>query len=121
MSETTFSPITPSELQALVAAAAEDKHTVLFPTHVIRRGEEIVGYLSICATPIVNVWAHSKKVNALQSVRLMHKLDDELKKNGVGTYIMPCSKDSPYYPHMQKLGYSVLGENVWHFKQLQPA
>ena len=121
MSETTFSPITPDELQALVAAAADDHHSVLFPTHVIKRDGEIVGYLSVCATPIVNVWAHSKKINALQSVRLMHKLEDELKSNGILNYIMPCAKDSPYYPHMQKLGYTALGENVWHLKQLQPA
>jgi hypothetical protein len=111
-------PITAEDLQPLIEAAKKDNHVVLYPTHVIKNNDEIIGYTSVCATPVVMVWADSQKVSAAQSVILLKNLEKELQQSGIKEYLMPCAKDSPYFPHMTKLGFTVLGENVWHFKNL---
>jgi len=109
----------PSDAQALTEAARSDGHRVLYPTDIIKQGDEVVGYISVCATPIVTVWAHSKKIKAIQSVRLLQNLEDRMRAQGMNHYIMPCEKTSPYFPYMQKLGFVPFSENVWHFRNLR--
>lgn len=109
------------DIGPLVSLAASDNHCVLYPTHVIRKDGQVAGYVSVCATPIVNVWLHTQKVEALDSVRLLGKLDDYMRMIGQDSYIMPCAKTSPFYPNMERLGFTVLGENVWHLKNLKGA
>lgn len=111
-------PFKPHRRSELDQVAADDDHFVLYPTHTIDDGDLIVGYASVCATPIVNVWLHSKKVKALNSFRLLSTLEGALRMQGLKEYIMPCSRISPFFPNMERLGYSVLGENVWFHKDL---
>ena len=113
-----FRPITAEDLEPLKRAAAEDDHAVVYPTHMIERDGEIVGYVSVCATPIVNVWLDSKKVQALDSVRLLTRLEQRLEAEGLRQYIMPCAKDSPFFKRMVRLGFRAVAENVWFLKQL---
>jgi hypothetical protein len=111
-------PISKEMLAPLVEAAKGDNHEVLFPTHVVKNGNEIVGYLSVCSTPIVNIWLDSKSVAAADSMRLMDLIDGHLRMSGVKEYIMPCAKSSPFFNNMERMGYGVLGENVWFHKNL---
>lgn len=108
-----FQPITTAEEMAdLVTAAASDNHGVLFPTHLVKSDGDTVGYVSICAMPIVHVWLDSRRVHALQSIRLLRKADAMLRDAGIQSYVIPCSKESPFYAHMERMGFSILGETV---------
>lgn len=111
-------PVKADQLSALGAFANADNHCVLYPTHLVTDAGSTIGYASVLATPIVNVWLDSKRVSALVSARLLGMLDQALRFSGQRGYVMPCSKDSPFFPHMGRLGFSVMGENVWHFKDL---
>lgn len=111
-------PLDPALLPALRAAARADEHALLFPTHVVSKGGDLVGYASLDATPIVNVWLDSKRVVALDSVRLLVAAEQRLHERGIRTYVMPCARTSPFFPHMGRLGFKLLGENVWFVKTL---
>lgn len=111
-------PFDKERMAELRAAALGDAHLVLFPTHAVMDAGEMVGYASVCATPTVNVWLHSKKVNALNSVKLLGHLEAALRMQGLREYIMPCSKESPFFPNMVRLGFVPLGENVSFHKDL---
>jgi hypothetical protein len=119
MNDSRIEPFKHTDADALLQAAQSDGHRVLYPTNIIKQGEDIVGYVSVCATPIVTVWAHSKKIKVIQSVRLLQQLEDGMSAKGMNHYIMPCEKTSPYFPYMQKLGFVPFSENVWHFRNLR--
>lgn len=107
-----------SEFNDLRTAAALDNHAVWYPTHIIKKNGAINGYISICNTPIVNVWLDSKTLVARDSVQLLNTLENVMRMSGRQDYVMPCSKDSPFFNNMSRLGYSVMGENVWFHKDL---
>lgn len=111
-------PIRESDYPELQRRAALDNHGVWYPTHIVKKGGEISGYISICNTPIVNVWLDSKTIVARDSVQLLSTIENVMRMTGRCDYVMPCSKDSPFFNNMPRLGYSVMGENVWFHKNL---
>jgi hypothetical protein len=118
MSQAIITQLRPEEVEALERAAARDAHGVWYPSHLIRKNGAIAGYLSICQTPIVNVWLDSKQVQARDSIQLLNTLENVLRMTGRDSYIMPCAKTSPFYANMDRLGYTAVGENVWFHKNL---
>lgn len=97
------------DAQKLILLAREDEHTVLFPTHLVTKHGEIVGYGSINAMPMVNVWLHSHKVKARDSLHLLNIAENIAANAGLKQFVMPCSQHSPFFPHMEKLGFKRLG------------
>jgi hypothetical protein len=118
MSSAIIRQIKPEEVARLIELAAADKHSVLYPTHLITKDDGIHGYISVCNTPIVNVWLDSKKLVARDSIQLLNVLENVMRMTGRDNYIMPCSKDSPFYPNMARLCYSAIGETVLFHKNL---
>jgi hypothetical protein len=106
-----------AEFDHLVANAKTDDHVVLFPTHAVWKGGEIVGYGSINATPIVNVWLHSEKIGPRDSVQLLGVAEALATTQGLKQIIMPCAENSPFYPMMDKLGFHRLGFTSLNVKQ----
>jgi len=102
----------------LEAVAQADDHMVMYPTHTVNDGSDMVGYLSVFSIPTVNVWLHTKRVRALDSVRLLAQMNGALGMNGVREYIMPCLKTSPFYPNMERLGFRPIGDVTWFYKDL---
>lgn len=107
-----------AQLEALKVAAASDGHTAIVPTHVIVKRGEIVGYASIGAVPVLNVWVHSQKVVKFESVRLLREGEAMLKERGYRFVILPVAENSPFRPYVQKLGYHTLGNASYNIKQL---
>lgn len=107
-----------AELEELKERAAEDQHRVVLATHLVRKDGKIVGYGSIAPAPIVNVWLDSKRVEAIESARLLRRLTDGLSFSGARHVLMPCADSSPFYPVMEKLGFERLGPTVLHVKGL---
>lgn len=113
----TATQFTVDRMPSLVAAAAADDHCVLYPTEVFEKNGEIVGYVSVFGMPIVNVWLDSKKVTARDSLYLLGRMNQGIKAKGIGSYVMPCAEISPFYPKMDKLGFSKLGSTTLFYKE----
>lgn len=107
-----------AQLEALKLAAASDGHTAIVPTHLVMKRGEIVGYASIGAVPVLNVWVHSQKVVKFESVRLLRQGEALLKERGYQFVILPVAENSPFRPYVQKLGYHTLGNASYNIKQL---
>ncbi len=102
--------VEPGELPELRERAAQDDHVALWPTHVVEKDGEIVGYLSIGAIPIVNVWMDSRQLGPRDSLSVLGQLDAVMDYAGQPTYFMPCDAASPFHPVMEKLGFGSLME-----------
>lgn len=98
------------DLDRVRSAAAADEHVAIAPTHIVERDGLIVGYCSIGAIPVVNAWLHSKIVHPRESVYLLNTAEAVAHAMGAQRILMPCSPNSPFHPHMERLGYRVLGD-----------
>ena len=102
----------------LFEAAAADDHTVIAPTHVMLRGEEIIGYLSLGGMPVVQSWFDSKSLHVLDSIKMIEMADAVMASQGVQAYQVAVSEESPFKEHMVRLGYTrVFTTTLWQ-KQL---
>lgn len=102
----------------LFEAAAADNHTVIAPTHVMMRGEQIIGYLSLGAMPVVQSWFDSKAGHVLDSLKMIEMGEAVITSQGAQVYQVAVSEDSPFAPHMERLGYTrVFTTTLWQ-KQL---
>ena len=55
------------------AAAAADNHPVLAPSHVMVKGGQVIGYLSLGSLPTVQAWFDSKNKHALDSLKMIEQ------------------------------------------------
>jgi hypothetical protein len=93
-------------MDVLWKAAQADNHTVLFPTHVVEKDGTVAGYASICNTPILHVWLDSRRISPRDSLMLWKRGEQIVKTKGYGSVILPCANTSPFYPLMERQGYS---------------
>jgi hypothetical protein len=101
-------PYSPDLMRELVDAASDDGHCIMYPSHVVKRDEQIIGYGSICVMPVAQCWLHSKFVTPRESLILHRQLDSIVKSTGHNSVITLCTEKSPFYPVMPKLGYTKL-------------
>lgn len=95
-------PFRPEDGPALIAAAKADGHAVYFPSFVLEKDGEIVGYYSV-AVPMVLSWQDSKKMNALDSIKELGHIEGAL--SSFPFIAIPCDPDSPYMHFLPKQGY----------------
>lgn len=98
-------PAGPENLTDASKAAAADHHTTLGITDIVKKGDEIIGHLSIGGVPTVLVWMDSKKANARDSWFVVRFFESILKRNKVKAFLLPCSDKSPMQPYLEQLGY----------------
>lgn len=98
------------ELELIAKAAQADDHYLIAPTHVVKKGGEIVGYWSVSGIPHVHLWHDSQKVTPRDSCILRNMMDTKISDLGYATYIMYCEDKSPYMPHVEKLGFHTIGK-----------
>lgn len=102
------------DYDALVSAAAADDHIVIAPTHVMARGPQIIGYLSLAGMPVVQAWFDSKQCSALNSVRLIQAGETIFARHGVKEYCVGVAAHSPFAPNMERLGFRrLLTNTLW--------
>jgi hypothetical protein len=83
--------------------AKKDGHAVFFPTHVLVKDEQIVGYWSLNALPLVLSWQDSKKVLPIDSVKAIGFIEGALCQ--YKHICIPCDPESPYIRFLPKNGY----------------
>ena len=86
---------------------------LLFPTHIVRKGNEIVG--SFCLySPTVYWWMHSGKTKVRDTLSVYQTLSALLANEGVLDFILPVEPESPNFHFLSnKLNYlpSVVGND----------
>lgn len=108
-------PVVLDELRRL---AAEDSHMVLQPTHVMVKGEQIIGYLSLNGLPTIHAWFDSHHKHALDSIKMIEHGETILRHQGLRTVAVACAEQSPFTPHLARLGFHKLGTTVLWQKHL---
>lgn len=91
----------------LDASRADGGHHAPLATHVfLRNGFEVVGAAGI-AVPTLTFWAATTATprESLEMTRIANSRALELHSK----FLCPCSPDSPFFPHMVRLGYRRLG------------
>lgn len=104
MNDVKIRPYTPADEATLRASCEGDNHLMFFPTHVVEKGGEIIGSLSINAVPTVYLWMHTEKAKARDSVMVQNFLDNFMA-TFTSCYMVPCVATSPYFDYMKRVGY----------------
>ena len=100
-----------SEEQQLVRdAAIADNDNMNYATHVIEKGNEIVGGWCLGAIPLVMIWHNSNSINAKESLILNNTLRTIMDDRPPNGYLIACDNNSPYISHMKKFGYQPIWE-----------
>jgi hypothetical protein len=117
-----FRPQSAEEMQARVNAvkdaAAADNHTVIAPTHLMVKGEKLLGYLSIAGLPNVHAWFDTKHPHALDSLKMIEMGELTLREKNITAYSLLCAEESPFTPHLERMGFTKLGTSVLYLKRL---
>ena len=73
----------------------------LMPTHVVKKGEDIVGAFCLYS-PTVYWWMHTQKVKGRDSFSIFQTMGALLANDGVSKFILPCEPESPYFSLLSK-------------------
>ena len=89
-------PYVQEDWDVLVANAKADNHSgVYFPTDIFVKGNEIVGYNSIGAVPMILSWQHSQKMGPVDSAVVLGNILGTTRQ--FKHICIPCDPDSPYH------------------------
>lgn len=96
-------PIVSEEERELLAQACQEKGGVypIFPTHFVRKGNEIVGCFSIYS-PTVYWWMAPEFIKPRESLSVFQACDTLMTEQGYQSYILPCEPESPYFSLLSK-------------------
>ena len=111
-----ISHVTERSLPNLSERMLADDHSVVMPTHIIRKDGDIIGAASVGAAPLVWWCMDSKKAKALDSVRAIKKLENEYASNGIHRAFIMCDKGSNFFPNMERLGNKKMWEGVMYYR-----
>lgn len=109
--------LSPTEVQELCAAAKADDHLVVSPSHILRKNGEVCGYFS-AQVPAVHIWASTKLMTAGDSMASIATMESLMDSAGHSSIIVPCNDQSPFFPLMERMGYTKLWPTVLFYKQL---
>lgn len=109
---------TPEEVARVAQAGLEDNHGTGYFTDAVLRGPEIVGGFSLMTTPVVNWWMHSSKAGLRDSLQVMNTVEWGMRRLKQRELFLPVSVDSPYLPHMERLGFERVGSFTLYRKGL---
>lgn len=106
---------TQDDLNAVAAAAAKDNHLTLYPTHYIKKDDEITGYLSVCVIPIVSAWMHTKLMKPIDSIIALSVAENMARAQGHKYVFEILNKESPFNAIAEKhLGLTKLADiSIW--------
>lgn len=112
-------PYGAEDASRLEVAAAADNHGVAAPSHVICRGREIIGYLSIGTVPSVYMWLDSKAMHARDTVDVVNFYENYIAGSGASGFFLPVPDASPLRPFVEKLGYNLVAKTTLFFKSFK--
>jgi hypothetical protein len=108
----------PELVKAIAQAAAADDHQCIAPTHVMVKGDQIIGYLSLGGMPVVQAWFDTKNPHVLDSLKMIEHGETALAEAGAQTYMVAVSEQSPFRPHLERLGFQPVMETTLWIKRV---
>lgn len=106
-------PVQDWDLAPLKAAAGDDGHVVIAPTHVIWKEGELAGYVSLGRMPLLLSWLHTHKIKARDTQYVLNLCENLASAAAPGGVLcVPCVEQSPLRPYMEKFGYGISAERV---------
>ena len=96
-------PISSNEerLQIYKEAQKDGGRNPLMPTHVVKKGGEIVGAFCLYS-PTVYWWMHTQRTKVRDSLSLFQTISALLAQDGVTNFFLPCESESPFFPILSK-------------------
>ena len=88
----------------------------VFPTHLLRKGKEVVGSFSV-GSPTVHLQLDKEKCNWRDSLTMWCILESLMMENKINEYVIACEPTSPFYNLLQKRLLKITGEENcenWH-------
>lgn len=101
-----------TNITAAHKAAALDKHGTIGITDVVLKNKEVIGHVSLAGVPMVLVWLDTQKVKGRDSLYVMNFLENMAQRCGWKTICVPCVKNSPILPYLEKVGYKKEPQDV---------
>ena len=91
-------PISSEEerLKVYEEAEKDGDRQPLMPTHVVTKGNDIVGAFCLFS-PTVYWWMHTKKVKGRESLSIFQSMSALLANEGINKFVLPCEPESPYF------------------------
>lgn len=115
-------PVTAADLPALAAAHEAEGHSCVLPTQVMVKYGVVVGAVSLGAVCLVLPW-FSKQCSPRDSLEFIRLMETHvalaLPTGHPGVVCVPFVPQSPFHPHVQKLGYQSAGLVDLTFKKLR--
>ena len=99
----TVRPIQSEEerLEVYKEAEKDGNRHPLMPTHIVKKGEDIVGAFCLFS-PTVYWWMHTTKTRGRDSFSIFQTMSALLANEGVNRFILPCEPESPYFNLLSK-------------------
>lgn len=110
-------PVTTLEqVAALTVEANKDKHNPAWPSHLLMRGDKIVGYLSLNLPPTCHAWLHTSEVSARDTfTTVFPAVENMLRMLGHKEMIYLTGNESNLTPFAHKIGFTHVGStNIFH-------
>jgi hypothetical protein len=112
-------PVTPEDLPALEDQAAQDRHSVIAPTHLFLKHGQPVGYASVGAIMLVLPWFDTRKCMPRDSYFYVNMLENLVAASAADTLCVPVAKISAFEPVLPSLGYTSVGDMNVMFKKVK--
>ncbi len=109
-------PFRGEDLEPLKAAAALDGGGVMFPTDVVWKKGERVGYLGVF--PLCWMWLSKTKLSNREVLEVLNAVDNTFQHNRVPGFASLIHADSRLLPTLLKCGHIDLGEHKFLIKTL---
>lgn len=93
---------TEKELKALYSLA--ETEIPLFPSHILVKASEIVGYLSCARMPLFYMQT-KESVTTREKYTALKFGEENMLQSGHKHPMILTSENCPYYPYLNKLGY----------------
>lgn len=107
----------PQEFGSLLELAKTDKHGVLYPTDVVWKNGERVGWFSAGRIPTLMSWLHTTKLSSRDSLQMINTMENIIYRTGAPGLIVPSPEGSGPHDLLEKLGYTNLGKQTLFFKE----
>jgi hypothetical protein len=115
----TIRKLLPEDIEGLRHAATEDNHILLFPTHVVIKDGQYIGYFSIASIPLTEFWMHSTKSSPRDSSIAIKWAESLVNERGHSTVITCIGSNSNFRPVIEKhFGYNKIYDTSIFIKQL---
>ena len=97
--------VTEADLPILAELCKADDHAVVLPTHVVERGLQMIGYVSIGVVPTVLVWLDTTRATIRDSMAVTNFFENAVSDRGSTSILLPCNESSPFRPYVEQVGY----------------